>query len=186
MHGAASGADTSLVRTGVGGLVMGELLDAYRARAPILAGEASGVPTGFHFWIALTSTRLFFFEGGVIARLGAKLAREGSARVHSEIALADVLAITPLDAPEDERLELRFIDESRATVICEHTGEGGAFRVAFEEAKRAARRLTRAQARRGGRQLRSTWSICSKPGTATRSGAGGPGSARMPCRISSR
>ena len=45
----------------------------------------------------------------------ARLAPEGSLRVlRSEIPLADVLAITPLDAPGDERLELRFIDEPRA------------------------------------------------------------------------
>ena len=133
------GAATSLVRTGVGGLVMGELLDCYHAAAAPLAGEASGVPRDFHFWIALTSQRLLFFEGGVIARLGSRIAPEGSARVlYSEIPLADVLAIEPLGAFQDERLELRFSDESRATVICAHKGEGGAFRLAFEEAKRVA------------------------------------------------
>ena len=140
VHGTAPapGADTSLVRTGIGGLVMGELLDSYHAATQTLAGEAAGIPAGFHFWIALTSTRLLFFEGGVIARLGAKLAPEGSPRaLHSEIALAAVLAIDPLDGFEDERLELRFMDGSRATVICAHAGEGGAFRAAFEKAKRA-------------------------------------------------
>jgi len=132
------GADSSLVRTGVGGLVMGELLDCYYA-APPLAGEASEVPSQFHFWIALTSRRLLFFEGGVIARLGSRLAPEGSARaLHSEIALADVLAIEPLGGSGDDRLDLRFADGSRATVICAHRGEGGAFRAAFEQAKRAA------------------------------------------------
>ena len=141
VHGTAPapGADTSLVRTGIGGLVMGELLDSYHAATQTLAGEAAGIPAGFHFWIALTSTRLLFFEGGVIARLGSRLAPEGSARVlYSEIPLADVLAIEPLGAFQDERLELRFSDESRATVICAHKGEGGAFRLAFEEAKRVA------------------------------------------------
>jgi hypothetical protein len=133
------GADTSLVRTGVGGLVMGELLDCYHASTLTPTGDASEVPSAFHFWIALTSARLLFFEGGVIARLGAKLAPEGSARtLHSEIALADVLAIEPLGALEDERLELRFADGSRSTVICAHAGEGQAFRAAFADAKRAA------------------------------------------------
>ena len=133
----APGADTSLVRTGVGGLVMGELLDRYNASTPANTGDASEVPSAFHFWIALTSTRLLFFEGGAIGRL-AKLAREGSPpEFHGEIALADVLAIEPVDSLEDERLELSFGDGSRATVICAHAGEGGAFRLAFEQAKRA-------------------------------------------------
>jgi len=35
-------------------------------------------------------------------------------------------------------MELRFTDEWRPTVIGAHTGEGGAFRASFEEAKRAA------------------------------------------------
>ena len=135
----AGPAGAEVVRTGVGGLVMGELLDSYHEGQPPLAGEASEVPGAFHFWIALTSRRLLFFEGGAIARLGSRLAPEGSARaLHSEIPLADVLAIEPLGAFADERLELRFSDESRATVICAHTGEGGAFREAFEEAKRVA------------------------------------------------
>ena len=120
---------------------MGELLDRYHVAPPPLAGEASGVPSQFHFWIALTSKRLLFFEGGVIARLGSRLAPEGSARaLHSQIALADVLAIEPLDGPEDERLELRFIDELAGHRDLRARGGGGAFRAAFEQAKRAAAR----------------------------------------------
>ena len=88
---AASGVDSAIVRTGIGGLVMGELIDSYReAAAPApLAGEAAEIPSHFHFWIGLTPQRLLFFEGGLVARLGGELAPEGSpGPLHSTIALS--------------------------------------------------------------------------------------------------
>jgi len=132
------GVDSAIVRTGIGGLVMGELIDSYRAGARPLTGEAAEVPAQFHFWIGLTSQRLLFFEGGLIARVGARLAPEGSpGPLYSAIALADVLAIEARDAHGHDRLELRFADDSHASVTCAHAGEGSAFCAAFEQAREA-------------------------------------------------
>ena len=117
---------------------MGELLDRYHERSAPLPGDAAEIPTEFHLWIALTFARLLFFEGGLFARVASRLAPEGSpGRLHSEIRLAEVLAIAPIDSPDDERLELRFADNTQARIVCAYAGEGTAFRAAFEEARRA-------------------------------------------------
>jgi hypothetical protein len=184
--GAAGDPHGAIVRTGIGGLVIGELRRLPRRSRARLPGGGRGADRRSLLGGADRLAPALLRERTARALGGAPRARglpRGAAR-RGRAGRRALLRPGKRRSAGAPRAALRRRLERAAHL----RAPGGTAARSAPRSTPSSRRRPRegAQARRAGRQRRSTPSISSNPGVATLSGAGGRGSARIPCRTSSR